>query len=92
VARLGLIEPRDTADITVTVRHRCPSFVFGSALGPHAITSWWWSTSGLRRDVQLLLLPGTDARAAAAIQAAIAHELSGLTDYRRHLDELAELP
>jgi hypothetical protein len=91
VARLGLIEPRDTADITVTVRHRCPSFAFGSALGPHAITSWWWSASGL--DVELLLLPGADDRApVAAITAAIAHELSGLTDYRRHLDELAELP
>lgn len=92
MARLGLVEPRDTADITVTVRHRCPSFAFGSALGPHAITSWWWSTSGGLREVQLLLLPGTDAKSAATIELAIVHELSGVADYRRHLDEQAELP
>ncbi len=77
------------SEVTVTVRHRCPTFAFGSALGPGAITSWWWSDMSSAR---LLLLPGTDIRAALEIEAAVTREIAGMTDYRRHLDELAELP
>jgi len=91
MARLGLIEPRDTADITVTVRHRCPSFAFGSALGPRAITSWWWSSAS-RDHFDLLVDPYAPADVVPMIEAAIYAALAGQPDYRRHLDELAELP
>ncbi len=86
-----LIEPRDSAEVTVTVRHRCPSFIFGSALGPGAVVTHWW----VRPEHDYVELVGLDAtpdeqrRVSAAVVAALgdlAH------DYRRHLDELAELP
>lgn len=89
MARLGFLEPGDTAEVTVTVRHRCPAFVFGSALGPRNLVTYWWDTpsAGLAcaGDAQL-------DRDLAVISAAIAERLDGLTDYRRHLDELQERP
>jgi hypothetical protein len=83
--------PSPPADITVTVRHRCPTFVFGSALGPGAATSWWWS-SPARDHFDLVLDPFTPANVTPAIETAIYAALAGAPDYRRHLDELAELP
>ena len=85
-----LIEKRDTAEVTVTVRHRCPAFAFGSALGPREITSWWWSSASA--DHYDLLTDAAADRDVPAIEAAIYAALAGAPDYRRHLDELAELP
>ncbi len=85
---MGLIDRRETDEITVTVRHRCPEYVFGSALGPGPLTSWWWLDSWGSLEV---LTSDTRPRPWGRLQDAIKQELAGL-DLRRHLDELAELP
>lgn len=86
-----LIEPRDSEEVTVTVRHRCPAFAFGSALGPRNLTSWWWS-SAARDHFDLFLDRDAVSIDVPAIEAAIYAELAGMPDYRRHLDELQERP
>lgn len=90
MARLGLIEPRDTADITVTVRHRCRDFVFGSALGPGALVTYWWVRP--EHDYVEMVGVGGDSPADAVAPAVVAALEDLAPDYRRHLDELAELP
>lgn len=81
-----LIEPRDPELVTVTVRHHCPTFAFGSALGPHELVSWWW----WHNNVVTIASDAYESR--PAVESAIVGYLEGLTDYRRHLDELQELP
>lgn len=85
---MGLTDRRDPAEVTVTVRHRCPGFAFGSALGPYGFVSYWWRVDGAEPTV------ATDAYELSrpAILAAIRTHLAGGADMRRHLDELAELP
>jgi hypothetical protein len=86
-----LIEPRDIREVTVVVRHRCPTFAFGSALGPHQLVSWWSANmeTGCTEVIEDHRSMAADRK---AIEAAILVQLEGLHDYRRHLDELAELP
>lgn len=86
-----LIEPRSTEEVSVVARHRCPSFVFGLALGPRALETWWWSFA--ERD-HFTTIPDEQASGEemAAIDAAILAALAGIPDYRRHLDEMQELP
>lgn len=85
---MALIERSDVADVTVTVRHRCPSFVFGSALGPYEAVTFWWRIDGGEPAVATT----AEAHSRPAVVAAIRAYLAGATDLRRHLDELAELP
>lgn len=87
---MGLIDRRDTDEITVTVRHRCPEFCFGSALGPGNLATWWWVNP--RGVMEILPDPGGSRRSWGLIHEAIMAELRGLADLRRHLDELAERP
>lgn len=90
MARLGIVEPSDTAAVSVTVRHRCPAFVFGSALGPRNLVTYWWGSP--TADLACTGADGATEAEVALISAAICFQLEGLTDYRRHLDELQELP
>lgn len=88
---MALIERRGPAEVTVTVRHRCPDFAFGSILGPYDKSAWWWSPGLCYLNVldpareygPDLIKMVTDSVIAA---------LAGQADLRRHLDELAELP
>ena len=38
-----MIEPMDPASVKVTIYHVCPHGATGSALGPHAVVSYWWA-------------------------------------------------
>jgi hypothetical protein len=89
MARLGIIERRDSAAVTVTVRHRCQDFTFGTALGPGNLESWWWSSS-FRPGVEILCRRTASRDEYVAIGNAIGNAIPA--DYRRLLDELAELP
>jgi len=84
---MGLTDRRDPAEVTVTVRHHCPDFAFGSALGPHGFVSYWWRLGAAEPTV------ATDAyESRPVIIAAIRAYLAGGAEIRRHLDELAERP
>jgi hypothetical protein len=89
MARLGLIENRDSSEVTVTVRHGCQDFTFGTALGPGNLESWWWSTR-FHAGVEILCRRTASRDEYAAIGSAIAAAIPA--DYRRHLDELQERP
>jgi hypothetical protein len=85
-----LVEPRDSAEVTVTVRHRCPTFAFGSALGPRALATYWILTLHGFEIVWVSAIPNEFD--SLRIRSAVLDELGGSMDYRRHLDELQELP
>ncbi len=84
---MALTDRRDPAEVIVTVRHRCPDFAFGSALGPYGMVSYWW-----RHGANNIAVATDSFESRPAILAAIRACLAGTADLRRHLDERAELP
>ena len=89
---MALNDRRDSSEVTVTVRHRCPDFAFGSALGPGARDSLWWFRPE-HGYVEIFAPSGWGQEQDRLVAAAVLVALGDLaTERRRHLDELAELP
>ena len=89
---MGLTDRRDPAEVTVTVRHRCPDFAFGSILGPYASSAWWIARPGDRYLELIDPEHAYDGPESNAATLAILAALGSGHDLRRHLDELAERP
>ncbi len=86
-----LVERRDSAEVTVTVRHVCPIFTFGSALGPRNLVSYWWLERWDDPHIEILDAAAATHAEHLAVERAIERTVGAL-NYRTHLDELAELP